>query len=57
MFHVKRFDTIGAKNLKKPHPANGLSACANARQTCLIGAITVNRLNNWIPWPKQHTPH
>jgi hypothetical protein len=38
MFHVKRFGTIGAKNLKKPHPSSGLAACANARQTCLIEA-------------------
>jgi hypothetical protein len=33
MFHVKRFGTIGAEILTKPHTASRLSTCAIAPKT------------------------
>ena len=37
MFHVKRFGTIGAENLTKPHTASRLSICAIAPKTRPFG--------------------
>jgi hypothetical protein len=37
MFHVKRFGTIGAENLTKPHTASRLSTCAIAPKTGPFG--------------------